>query len=479
MDFKETRKIGRDISEWVTYNGFNLWHLAEAGIYNTMLKDKVEFSIVDKQKHKAMRFFINVQNKKRESEKLLIPKTNNDVLAVVQGTSQVKTILPLLKGKFTYKIIRYDSPSDDSSKKTLESLGEEYVNLESYMNDEAKKRIKKGEAWMNESWKKINSDPKLKVVLGNNYEKVLDILEYCFKTRRRFLEIIRYIELYNEVFIQEKIKLVFVSDDVNVVGRLACMIAKKQGIPSLDIQHGQLQGNPTGEITADKMIVNGKGDKKHLILHGANPDQLIVTGQPRFDAVVDKLKLSKKEICDKYGLDPSKKIIVYSYQKPVPEENIVVSAKKCFLDNFSKIKNSSDLQFVVTMRLDTPIPSDLQRDEIKLLPGADIQELAVCSEILLTAYSTAAVEYVLMGKPVMAINLGAGEEEYIDYTKLGVGFKIVNEAEFLPSIERALFNVDFVKKFKQSRSEFITDFNYKLDGNAKTRCLKVISNMIK
>lgn len=479
MEFKEVRKIGQEISKWVTYNGFNLWHLAEAGIYNTMLKDEVEFSIVDKQKHKAMRFFINVQNKKRETEKLLIPKTNNEVLAVVQGTSQVKTILPLLKGNYTYKIIRYDSPSDDSAKKTLESMGEDYVNLESYMNDEAKKRIRDGEAWMNVAWKNITEDPELKKILGNNYGRVFDILEYCFKTRRRFLEIIRYIELYNEVFIQEKTKLVFVSDDVNVVGRLACMIAKKQGIPSLDIQHGQLQGNPTGEITADKMIVNGEGDKKHLIAHGAKSSQLIVTGQPRFDAVVDKLNLSKKEICEKYGLDHTKKIIVYSYQKPVPEENIIVSAKKCFLDHFSKIKNNSDLQFVMTMRLDTPIPSDLQRDDIKLLPGADIQELAVCSEVLLTAYSTAAVEYVLMGKPVVAINLGAGKDEYIDYTELGVGFKIVNESEFLPSLEKVLFDKNFAKKFKQSCAEFITDFNYKLDGNAKARCLKVISSMVK
>jgi len=478
MDFKEVKAMGEKLSKWVTYNEFNLWRIAEAGIYNDLLKDEPKFGLVDKQKHKAMRFFINVQNRKRENEKRLGGVNEAEILVVVQGISQVKTILPLLKGNHEYKVVRYDSPSDDATKKILDAQKEKYVNLESYMNDEVKKNIRKGEIWMKNSWAEIQKNADLRDLFGKRYELVMQTLEYLFKTRKRFLEIITYIELYNELYRQEKIKLVFVSDDVNAVGRLACLIARQNNIKSLDIQHGQLQGNPVGEITADKMIVNGEEDKKYLIENGGNPEQIIVTGQPRFDAMVDKLKIPREELCTKYGLDAQKKIVVYSYQKPTSGENVVVSAKDCFLENLGKIKNGENLEFAITMRPDTSIPKELERGDVKLLPGADIQELAVCSEVLITAFSTAAIEFVLMGRPVIALNIGSGPEEYVDYTRLGVGFKIVRKEDFIEAVEKTLYDKNFLEKFNTSKEEFIKNFNYKLDGKAKNRCLEVIEGMV-
>ena len=478
MEFDEVKEIGEKISKYVTYEKYNLWNLAEAGIYNNILREEVKFSLIDKQKHKAMRFFINNLTKKRASEKRLSGEGTPEVLVVVSGTSQVETTIPLLKGNYKYKIIRYDSPSDDATKIILDSQGEDYVNLESYMNDEVRKRIRKGEAWMNESWKMLKKDSKLNSLLGGRYEIVIQVLEYLFRTRKRFLEIIRYIELYREVYRQEYAKLVFVSDDVNAVGRLACIMAREVGIKSLNIQHGQLQGNPVGDITADKMIVNGEGDKRYLIERGADSQQILVTGQPRFDVIGDKLKIPREELCKKYGLNPEKKILVYSWQKPVPGENIVVSAKDCFLENLKKIKGVGDLQFVVTMRSDSPVPREFERSDIKLLPGADILELAVCSELLMTAYSTSAIEFVLMGHPVIALNLDSVPEEYVDYTSMGVGFKITKKEDFVDAVEKILYNKDFMNKFNKSNEEFIKDFNYKLDGKARERCLSVLAEMV-
>ena len=129
------------------------------------------------------------------------------------------------------------------------------------------------------------------------------------------------------------------------------------------------------------------------------------------------------------------------------------------------------------MRSDTPLIKTNNKN-IKILTGANIQELAVCSDLLVTAFSTAAIEFVLMNKPVIALNLGSKEKEYIDYTKIGVGFKITKKKYFLPALETCLNDKKFKIKFKKARQKFIKNYNFKMDGKALERIVKIIGEKL-
>lgn len=470
MKFEELIKLGDFFEKHLNYKGFNLWELSGAGMYENFFKFPKKKGFFEKEKDYLLKYLVKYQNKKKEGEKTEEIGLKKDFLFVVYGISPLNTFKPIiekLKGKT--KIIRYDPPSEKTTKEFLEKNNLGYSNLDNYITENIKIELKKAEKWLSRQWRKIKKDLKT-----NHDDKILyDSLEYFCHSRKLYIEIIRMIELYNRIYDIEKPKVVIVSDDANAYGRAAVLVAKKKGIRTICIQHGQLEGNVTTPKGADLMLVNGFRDKEYLVSQGIDETKVKVVGQIRFDDIPKKMKLSREEMCRKFDLDSKKKIIVYSYQTPLPGENVIENAINCFFNNIKKI-NQGKYQLVLTMRPDTPTNNLQIPKRIKVLKGANIQELAVCSEILITAFSTAAIEYVLMGKPIIAINIGAKKDEYIDYTKLGVGFKIEKEENFFPKLITCLEDRKFKEIFEKNRKNFVKDYHYKMDGKALERILNII-----
>lgn len=223
--------------------------------------------------------------------------------------------------------------------------------------------------------------------------------------------------------------------------------------------------------------MNGFQDRKYLISQGVNKNKIIVAGQIRFDDIVKRIKPDREDICKKFGIDPKKKIIMFTAQKYIRGFPITESAKEVFFREIERL-DKNKFQFIVTIRDDVDEKKDLPKFDkslnVKIIKGGNIYELLSCCDIYSTAFSTVGIEAVLMGKPVVAINIQAKSEEYVNYTKLGVGFKITKENEFLPALKRCLYDKNFNKNFKKAREKFIKEYNYKMDGKALERIIKII-----
>jgi len=480
MEIKELEKLEPLFKKYLNYNGINLWDLSNAAIYNNFLKFPKMRNFFKKLGDKFLKKVVRLKQIKRE-RKQNFNYEKKEIFIIVYGLAPINTFKPLIKELKNTKIISYDPPSNNITAKILSKEQIPYLNIDNYMDEKIIKKLRKAERWLKFQWEKIKKDKKIKKELGKNYYNIMQGLEYFCKTRKSYLEIIRLLELYNKAYKIGKPKIIIISDDVNAYGKAAVLVAKKLGIKSIVIQHGQLQGNPVGKISADKMAVNGYKDKEFLISQGAKKEQIVVTGQPRFDKIANS-KFTKENSCKKFGLDPRKKIIIFAAQKPSSEENITKKAINCFLKEIKKIKNKEDFEFIITMRKDMlikQISKINKKCKIKIIRWGDIHNLLSCCDVLITAFSTVAIEAVLLDKPVIAINIGAKKGEYIEYGDEGVGFKITSEEDFLPSLNKILYDKRFKERFKIARKKFIKNYNYKLDGKSNIRVVKLIKKMIK
>jgi len=483
MKFKEFIKLEDIFKDYLNYNGIHLWKLSEVGMYENFIKFRKKRGLIDEKKDLLLRKFIELNNNKKEKEYTEKIGLKKDILMILYGISPINTFKPIInKLGNKIKVIRYDPPSENTTKIFLEKNKINYSNIDNYIDDSIKKELKEAERWLSLEWKRIRKDTEIKKKLGKDYDLIIKALKYFCYTRKSYLEIIRLIELYTRTYEIEKPKEIIVSDDSNAYGRTAIEVAKKNKIFTLCIQHGQLQGNIVVSDGADKLIVNGFQDKRYLISQGVKKNKIIVTGQIRFDNIHKELKITREKACIKLGINPKKKVVLFTFQKKVAGENVTQSAIKCFISELKKIKNKEDYEFIISAREDIPLkmlPKSTGNLKFKIIRGGEIHNLLRAVDVFSTAFSTVAIEAILLEKPVISINIDSKENEYINYTKLGVGFKITKEEDFLRALNNCLENKEFLKKFKISREKFIKDYNYKLDGRALERIINEINKILK
>ena len=65
MKFKDVKGIGILLENYLTYEGYNLWHLNEAGLYNSFLKEPRKRNFFEKKKDTLVRFAINRKRNQR------------------------------------------------------------------------------------------------------------------------------------------------------------------------------------------------------------------------------------------------------------------------------------------------------------------------------------------------------------------------------------------------------------------------------
>ena len=469
------RELGKILEPYVMYGDYNMWELSEPNIYNNFFRTKrLEPLSVRVKDRLSRRFVKSIENRRERDAKG--GKINTEILAVAYDITHTKTLHNILIAK-KRQFIRNDGPMTNITGEMLRKLEENYIDLDSFASPKIRKEIKKIEKEFLKRWKNFKRDKALEKELGKDYVKVYSVLRFGLKTRKRFLEIIRMILLSERVFELGKFKKIVVADDINPLGAIVCSIARKMKIPSLNIQHGQLIGNPVGRINADKMAVNGYMDKKYLIAMGAPKNKIVVTGQARYDTLY-KLNLSKRKACKKLKWDSNKIRIMFSAQNPSAGETISKTALECFIKEIAKIKNKEKYEFVVTSREDfieknfPKIPKGLK---IKRYKGHDIHNVILASDVYTTAFSTLAIEAVFLNRPIITINLGT--DEFIDYTKEGVGYRVFKREEFLSRLMEVLENSKFKKNFDKNRKKFIGRYNYRMDGKALKRVLSLIDNI--
>jgi UDP-N-acetylglucosamine 2-epimerase len=262
--------------------------------------------------------------------------------------------------------------------------------------------------------------------------------------------------------------------------KVAVAVAKRSGIPTLLLlQLGMLGKNyecPT--FLADKISVPGDFIKDLVLNCGVDEERIVVTGRPTYDALIRaEERFDKVGICRKLGLDPSKKILVYCTENLPLTETQKMAYAIC-----NAVKGFLDVQFVIKVH-----PSELSLsiyDTVLKLVGikalvtkdANIYEVLYICDLMITGYSTTALDAMILDKPVITLNL-TGLKDPIPFAESGAAIGVYSEKDFERTIKNGLYDDSTKEKLRRDREKFVYEQTYLHDGKATERIVDLTEEM--
>jgi len=224
--------------------------------------------------------------------------------------------------------------------------------------------------------------------------------------------------------------------------------------------------------------VYGQYHKDLLTRVGGYPeDAVVVTGQPRYDRMIDLDRESvRSKLIEEWHLDPSKKIVLWTTQCHGISD---AENKLNFHAVFDSISVIGDVQLIIKQhpgepeRYDTMIREHLEGyslDAHIVAKDADTLGLLAVSDLVLVLNSTTGLEAVALQRPLIVMNFG-GQPDIGDYVQEGVACGVYRPEDLKPTIEQLLRDDT---RLARNREAFIRKYLYRIDGGAAERVVALI-----
>ncbi len=298
-------------------------------------------------------------------------------------------------------------------------------------------------------------------------------------TMRSFLEV-------EAVLVREKPDVLVLYAESSGLGRAAIAAATAHGVPSVAVQHGIMypqyysHEHAPDELERDpvpipsRTAVFGELAKELLVRRGSYPEErIVVTGSPKFDALVQGAS----------GYDPGAtrraldvpegaRFLVlatrWSAVSPVFEELVraIEGLRGVFL-------------FVKPHQAESQAPYEevalrLSAERTRILPSeANLLELLFASDGLITVDSFASSEALVLGRPVLVLNLPGNLGPLVDR---GVALGVRRGESIAKALETLLFDSETARALEAKRKEYIREFAFGADGRSTERIVECILN---
>jgi hypothetical protein len=263
--------------------------------------------------------------------------------------------------------------------------------------------------------------------------------------------------------------------------RIAVLVGKLAGAPSLLLLHSGMVGlnYECPNFVVDKIAVSGDFARRILEKCGVKEDKLFVTGRPSYDALVRATeRFSKDQICHRLGLNPSKKIIIYTTENlPGRENEIMARAIN------RAVKKFPEAQLLIKVHPSEPglsLYTSLSKEyglNALVTREAPIYEVLFICDVIVTGFSATALDGMILDKPVVTVNL-TGMEDPIPYAESGAALGVYKEKGLEEAIGRALYSDETKRKLQEARESFVFDQSFKKDGKATERVVELIERMV-
>lgn len=315
-----------------------------------------------------------------------------------------------------------------------------------------------------------------------------------------FAEFAKFISMAEAMLERVRPAVLVIENEYSVFERALIVAAKRKNIPCVAIQHGVIHESHKGYIyqageispdlsvrapfvpTADVTAVYGQYHKDLLTQVGGYPENaVVVTGQPRYDRMIDLNSRSvRSELMERWNLDPSKKIVLWTTQcHGISDSENELNFQTVF-DSISLIEN---VQLIIKQhpgepkRYDTMIREHLRKYSIDVhfvAKDSDTLGLLAICDLVLLLHSTVGLEAVALQKPLIVMNLG-GQPDIVNYVQEGVACGVYRPEDLKPTIEQLLHDDSCLAR---NREEFIQKYLYRIDGKAAERVVALIEGCV-
>ncbi len=208
---------------------------------------------------------------------------------------------------------------------------------------------------------------------------------------------------------------------------------------------------------------------------------VVITGQPRYDILSQADQIyDRAEIIRYFGLDPSKKIVLWCTQTHSQSLDENVSSINAVYSTMASIKDDAQLVIKLHPGEDQNAPLYKMHGDYKPLildRGYDTYSLIFVCDILITKNSTTALEAALLEKPVIILNL-SGEPDRVNYVQEGIAVGVYEPADLVSAVKSLLDDDLLLERLKVGRAKYIEKYLYKNDGKATERVVSLIKSLL-
>ncbi len=237
---------------------------------------------------------------------------------------------------------------------------------------------------------------------------------------------VRYMELTREIIAQEHPKVFIFGNESGPRGHGMIAIARQHGIPTLEVQHG-LAAEPWVYVTyADTMVIWGEHSRKTLVDWGARPDKLVCLGAPGLDDLMplaaDEVLLAKRrtKACKQLGIHDAVDLVLLLTGYPIDSHQVAL-IRMAF--RVAKELSMEDRLVVKPHPRDMGVLHEKIASDIGVRPrvtrNVDLWGVIAASRVVITTLnSTAGLEALILGRPVIAVKTGEFLSVYANTTGL-------------------------------------------------------------
>ncbi|MBI2075725.1 MAG: UDP-N-acetylglucosamine 2-epimerase [Candidatus Aenigmarchaeota archaeon] len=348
-----------------------------------------------------------------------------------------------------------------------------------YARDEFKQALK-----LKDMWKQLSSSGNFRKSFRFCGVNIWNIVEKQFDAyfAARWKSHLRDFMLLESLLKTEKPGAVVYPAEMSEFGRELFYLCESAGAKCLAIQHGvfgnwlnvyhtknELRGKYRCPLPA-KTAVYGPAFRDMLVDKCNYPDDsVVITGSQRFDRITDRGQNIRKTL----GIASNKKIIALITSPVSRGENAMLTKAV-----FGAVKKFGNVQLVVKIHPNES-SSVYKKAEGYAKSGAiivrdiDLYDVIRSCDAAITYLSTAGMEAILLGKPLIVVNL-TGRDDVVPYVKEKAAIGVYRAEDLEPAIRRAL--ADGTKGL--NTKSFMKKYAYKNDGKASERICKLIRGLM-
>lgn len=447
-----------------------------------------------------------IKNKDGKKNILLFTQDWTDIGNGLKGDPNSYTILRNILQSKAYNVLPLDVVGDihvqwkSIKEKKFPFIPYDYFISKSYFDSRIRKNIKSLRNRLSILWKKLENNEDIRKILAYDgldlfYALKPRVKSYFFNEYDSFIGAARNIEIGMRLIEDYHIDATICIDE-NGHSRFLVFASRLRNIRSIGVQHGIIYRhhpsynysradlfkykNKIDCILPDKTAVFGNHFKNLLLKCGNyRPEQIEITGQPRTDIYIEnEKKYSRKRLCKSLRIDPNKKIIVFAPRlwKQSPESKValneIVNSLRGIKDAalIIKVHHVDDNSFYHEFLSGSGYNAVVTKE-------TDLYTLLYCSDLVISISSTVMLDALIMGKPVIQLNL---LENYDFFEGLeGKVFEKVTDKKDLPeAVKRVLYNKKLFKKTEKQRKKFISEYYYKVDGKSTERFIGVMDGLL-
>lgn len=296
--------------------------------------------------------------------------------------------------------------------------------------------------------------------------------EISFGLARLLCNAARMVACARTMLEKESPSLVVLTNDRADFGRAIGLGARAAGVPSMLVQFGLTLAPAHWHpgVAADLAAVQGEAPAEVIRNADNHPGlQISVTGQPKHDVLLRKVAMfPRAQVCDEYGLDPRRPIVLYAShalgeqsstsRRGLAERRLAAREVEAVYRTMAELKN---VELVVKPHPNEDVEPHNQvlkkvsADNIRLVQGIEpIEALLSACDVLVTHHSTVGLEAVLLGKPLVIVNL-SGRPDPFPYVRCGVAVGAYQDCDIASTIEAALFDPPTREGMAASRPAFL------------------------